>query len=345
MQTPARHGRSWLRRITITLMMAFTATAALPQAAEPMVAVERFFQRPWLLEAKLSPSGRLLALTTARGAKRASLVVMSLGSTPEVKRIAQFADADIVHFDWVGDERLVFSVVDLESGSGEDRRLAPGLFAINADGSDLRRLVRRRGQSFVGDSSRQDRTLDWNHLLLQVPLPQDVVRPDEVVIGRLDGSGKELESVTPMWLNVRTGRTREMDLMSAPRRAVQWLFDSQGRPRVAITQNAGRQTIHWHGASDTAWRKLADSAQLHSPFHPVAVDDRGTLFVTHGEGREGYSVLSRFDFDTMAVEKEALVSAPGFDFNGSLVLDRAGGRALGVRIDTDGEQTIWLTRR
>ena len=341
MQTPATCSRAWIDRIAVALVTVCLATAALAQATEP-VPVELFFQRPALLDAKLSPSGRQLALTTARGANRVSLVVVTLGATPEVKRIAQFSDADVVRFDWVGDERLVFSALDLASGSGEDRRLAPGLFAINADGSELLNLVRRQGKAFFTDGSRQDRALDWNHQLLQVPLPQEGVRPDEVVIGQLSGSGNQLESVTPMWLNVRTGRTRSMDLMSAPRGTVGWLFDSQGRPYVAVTADAGRQAIYWHGPADASWRKLVDAPLLHSPFTPYGVDDKGTLYVVHAQGREGYSVLARFDFDTMAVEKEALVSAPGFDFSGGLILDRAGGRALGVRVETDAEQTLWF---
>ena len=139
MQTSAISGQAWLRGIALTLWLVGMTTAATAQATTSPVPeaipVERFFQRPALLEAKLSPSGRLLALTSARGTNRVSLFIVALGSTPEVQSVAQFSDADIVRVDWVGDERLVFSVVDLASGSGEDRRQAPGLFAINADGS------------------------------------------------------------------------------------------------------------------------------------------------------------------------------------------------------------------
>ena len=69
MQTPATHGRSWLRNLFTALLMAATATAALPQAAEP-IPLERFFQLPALLDAKLSPSGRLLAITSSLGGSR-----------------------------------------------------------------------------------------------------------------------------------------------------------------------------------------------------------------------------------------------------------------------------------
>ena len=341
MQPPATHGRSWLRSLATALLIAFAATAALPQATEP-IPLERFFQRPALLDAKLSPSGRLLAITSSLGGSRVGLAVVTLGSTPQIKRVAQFSDVDVVRFDWVSDERLMFSVLDLEAGSGEDRRVAPGLFAVDADGNALRTLVRRYGKPFVTNGGSNERSLDWNHHLLHVPLQQDGVLPNEVVIGRFDWSSKDLESVTPMWLDVSTGRTRSMVLDGAPGRTQRWIFDSQGRPRVAVTVTAGRQAIHWRGPGENSWRQLADSPLLHIPFEPISVDDSGTLYVTRGEGREGYSVLTRFDFDTMAAQKQALVRAPGFDVRGGLILDRPGGRALGVRIDTDAEQTVWF---
>jgi len=120
------------------------------------------------------------------------------------------------------------------------------------------------------------------------------------------------------------------------------MFDSKGLPRLAITRGKGRSALHWRGPSDKDWRQIADHDFLNMPFWPKAVDDAGTLYVTSNEGPQGYSVLTRFDFETLAPQAKALVQAPGFDFKGDLVLDRAGTRALGVRVDTDGEQTIWF---
>ncbi|WP_166652162.1 S9 family peptidase [Roseateles toxinivorans] len=310
-------------------------------AAQAPVPLERFFQRPAVLEAKLSPSGRRVAVSTSRGANRVGLMVLELQPTPTAKRVALFSDADVRRFDWVGDDRLVFDVVDLESGSGEDRRQAPGLFAINADGSEFRMLVKRRGNPFVSDGSWRPESLDWNHMLLQVPLPQEGVRPDEVVIGAMRFGDNDIKAVTPLWLNVRTGRTRSLELGDAPRNAVSWLFDSKGQPRLATTLGEGRRALHWRGPGETGWRELAQSDLLNGPFTPNVVDDSGALYVTHSEGPAGEAVLTRFDFQTMKPMSPPLVRTPGFDFRGRLILDRAGSRALGVRVDTDGEQTVW----
>ena len=334
-----------LRSERFLLVMGLWLAAAVPHAQPlpaDLVPVEQFFQRPAVLEATLSPSGSKIALSTSRGASRVSLVVIDLASgAAEAVRAATFSDADITSFAWVGENRLVFSVLDLESGGGNDRRYAPGLYAVNPDGSELRQLVRRQGKPFLSDGSSRDRALDWNHTLLHVPLQQQGVTPEEVVIGKSIFDRDQLERVVPMWVNTRTGRSRGIEL-DAPPHVVKWMFDSKGEARVARSAWQGRTALHWRGPGQSTWRQLAEGESLNLAFSPSAVDDFGNLYVTFNEGPEGYSVLSRFDFDKGAPLTPAQVVTPGFDFIGGLVLDRVGSPALGVRVHTDGEQTVWF---
>ncbi len=332
--------RVWRKLLSTLALLQCAAGGAIAAEGPAAIPVERFFQYPAILEAKLSPSGKLLALTTSKGGTRIGLVVLDLSQNYKAMRTGSFNDADIYQFDWVGDDRLVFSVVDLAAGGGEDRRVAPGLFSAKPDGSELRFLVKRQGKAFISNGNSFDRSLEWNHILLKVPEPQEGVAPDEVVIGRMDFGDNRLQSLTPMWLNVRSGRTRALDIVGAPARVVEWLFDSKGEPRVAITQKDQRAGVYWRGPTDSSWRQLLDSDLMNLPFQPLAVDDTGQLFVKDSQGPQGFGVLSRYDFAKQQPQRPALVSAPGFDFNGSLIL-RAGGQALGVRLDTDGEQTVW----
>ncbi|MDN3920750.1 alpha/beta hydrolase family protein [Roseateles violae] len=340
--------RSWPRCCAAAILLLFTT--ATPLQAQPSqggaapsapVPVERFFQRPAVLEAKLSPSGKYVAVTSSRGIDRIGLVVYEFGVG--ARRIAQFPDLDIVRFDWVSDSRLVYSVLDLESGSGDDRREQPGLFAVNVDGQNHRQLIRRRSQPTVTNGDPRDRLLDWYHLLLHVPLQQEGVRPNEIVIGRLNLAGdRSVDSVTPMWLDTASGRTRHLDTHGEPDNTVNWMFDSKGQPRVAISRSKGASRLHWLGPGESQWRQISEGQLDRLRFSPRAVDDSGTLWGTHTEGREAWSVLTRFDFEAMKPQAPPLVRAPGFDFRGSLVLDRPGGRALGVRVETDAEQTVWF---
>ena len=336
-----------LAGVAIWLALAASAQAqtavqsAVAEAPAQPVSIERFFEYPSVLDAKLSPAGTRLALTTSLGSDRVALVVIDLGESTKAAQIARYSDADVVRFDWVAEDRLVFSVLDLQAGSGADRREAPGLYAVNADGTQVLQLIRRQGSPFVSNSNSATKALEPNHRLLSVPMLQDGVAPDEVVIGALNFSSGGLESVTPRWLNVRTGRTRSIDL-DAPAKTVGWMFDSKGQARVAISEHELRRSIHWRGPGETTWRKLLEFDPLVTGFSPVAVDDVGNFYVSSHEGAEGHAVLSRFDFDKLAPQRPAQITTPGFDFRGSMVLDRAGSRALGVRVETDAEQTVWF---
>ncbi|MDB5950496.1 MAG: Dipeptidyl aminopeptidase/acylaminoacyl peptidase [Massilia sp.] len=319
------------------LLMAYSPWAANAQSAPKPIPIEDFFQHPSVLNAKLSPSGNKIALTSARGDTRVGLIVIDLtGGSPKAVRAATFSDSDITRFDWVSDDRLVFSVLDLQDGSGEDMYAASGLFGVNADGSSLRTLVSREGRA----DSVDGRMLKWNHALLAVPQQQEGVRPDEVVIGEMYFDHKTVVSITPKWLNVRTGRARAME-SEGPNGTVGWMFDSKGEPRVAYTRVGGKSATYWRGPGDKKWRQLTQDDVLEAKFSAEAVDDAGNLYVTHND-KSGFSVLSLFDFKTGEPNTTPLLETPGFDFTGSVVTERAGTRALGVLVTTDAEQTIWF---
>ncbi|MCE4553474.1 S9 family peptidase [Roseateles cellulosilyticus] len=310
------------------LLMAAVAAAAPPPA-------ELFYKDADIVEAVLSPSGRQLAVTTARGAKRIGLAILDLG-TGQATRAAQFSDGDVHEVYWVNDKRLLFSVVDLSDGSGRPNG-QPGLFAVNPDGSEMRQLIRRQGVPVISDGSgRYDRLLDWNHHLLRVPTPRPGEANEEVLLYSLDADHVQ----TPLWVNVRTGRTRSVDA-KAPPHTVGWLADSRGELRVAITFDDGHQAAFWRGPGETAWRKLYESGLFNTPFSPHSVDLAGNLYVLHTQGKEQQTVLSRFDFEHGVPERKPLVAVPGFNFQGQL-LGGGSGTALGVRVTTDGEQTFWF---
>ena len=321
---------NWLAAFLIALVPA-QATAQ---------AVENFFEVPDVLEARLSPAGKRLAVSTGLGGKRVGLVVFDLDKAGAVTQAARFVDVDIARFSWVNEDRLVFDVVDLAEGSG-NREYAPGLYSVAFDGADLRQLVMRQHQPLVSaPSAARLRALEWNHTLLHVPFVEGGVG-EEVIIGALSFEGNDLVAIQPMRLNVVSGRTRSMSL-GAPANAVRWIFDAAGEARVAVTRRAGRQAVHWRGPGKEEWQQLAEFDALRPAFTPRFVDGAGTLYVTRAEGPQGTQVLTRFDFATGQPEPRAMVRTPGFDFRGSLLGDRAGTKAMGVQVETDAETTVWF---
>ena len=307
------------------------------QAQAPSAAT--FFRSPDVLQAQLSPSGKRLAFSTSVGGDRITVAVLDIEAGGKIYRPAGFEDADIVDFDWAGDERLVFSAMDLHDLGSDMGRRAPGLFSATFDGKRPRMLV-HRGASFIRDGD--DTALEWNHRLLAVPKPQDGVQPDEVVIGQMHFEDKALADIRPLWLNVRSGNWHGMDVGNAPGGVLHWWFDSAGRPRAAYTASKGRGAYHWRDPGSGSWRQIAEGDALSMPFSISSVDDAGNLFVVTATGPGGTEVLSRFDFATMKPAAKALVEVPGFDFHGGLLTDKPGAGALGVRVDADGEATVWF---
>ncbi|MDP1900934.1 MAG: prolyl oligopeptidase family serine peptidase [Rubrivivax sp.] len=309
-------------------------------APTPPAPVEAFFRNAQLQKAELSPSGRLLAVIYNPGKVRNSLAVFDLATPGKITLAARFPDADVNHFEWVNDERLVFDVIELDRG-GADQSFGPGLFSVRPDGSELRRLVHVKRRVVTEASAIPDRTLAPNHRLLHVPAGPG----DEVIVGehQRDVRGN-LQAVVVKRLNVVTGRASSLS-QGMPRHATGWLFDAAGEPRTAVERRDGRVRIHWRGPGQDTWALLADFDHQAVGYLPRYIGADGELFVTESNGPAGTAVLKRFDFASGKPGAEPVVSTPGFDFLGGPVAETCGARVLGMRVETDAETTVWFDAR
>lgn len=123
-------------RSMICALLLATAAAFAAEPA-PRVAPEPFFKHADYGYLRMSPSGKYIGgLVPARG--RRSLAVLDVAAN-QATPVATVEGRDIGTFEWVNDDRIVFTVADLQAGLGEDR--GGGLFAINRDGSDFRELA------------------------------------------------------------------------------------------------------------------------------------------------------------------------------------------------------------
>lgn len=330
------------------LVFAASVASSQPAAAPtapPLPPASAFFAYPQVLDAQLSPDGRRLALSTAARTGRAALYVFDLHDSNRITQAASFRDTDITRFEWVNNERLVFSVTDLQAGSGESYRVAPGLFSARFDGSEVRALVSRQGGPSVTSGSARAQSLPWSHRLLHVPALSADGPSEEVLLGEHVFDGSDLQAVGPLWQNVRTGRTRSAKVDAPASGVVGWWFNSAGEPLVALALAKDQHTLFHRSAPGAEWQVLAQAPRDRLPFMPLRVEDNGSLYVTQNSGREGLRVVKRYDFNAKRPELEPLVSAPGFDFSGQLLHGSdadSRGRLVGVRLTTDAETTVWF---
>jgi dipeptidyl aminopeptidase/acylaminoacyl peptidase len=317
---------------------AFSQAAAQPTAQAKAIPAEAFFRGAEIRQAVLSPSGQRLAVTLARSGARVGLYVIDLAKGMKSTGVGQFDDVDVEAVHWVNEDQLVFDTSDYAKGSGSGLG-GPGLFSVKADGSEFRGLIARH-RFFSLIAKTRNPMLESNHALLIVPEPQPGEANEEVLVGEYSWRDRsDTAMITPMWLNVRNGSTRTPDYKE-PYGAHGWIFDSKGEPRVVSTQEGNRSAVYWRGPGQSAWALLTEGDLIGLPFEPVAVDDAGQLFVLQNQGEAGLAVLSRYDFERQAPSPKALVSTPGFDFQGRLNFRK--GKLAGVRVNADAETTVWF---
>jgi dipeptidyl aminopeptidase/acylaminoacyl peptidase len=299
------------------------------QAAPAPPPVEHFFENNAFGGAKLSPSGRFLAMRTSYPGRREFLAVIDL-ETKAAKAVAELTDADVGDFAWVNDERLVFDVHDVNFASADQDGM-PGLFAVNRDGTGYIQLADRH----LSGRAPQP----WNTFLLDQPGRQDsewiyVLRPLYDIEHSFKYIGTRLRH-----LNTVTGKS---EVASEPDVEVSdFMLDAKGEPRLAMQYGDVRTVIHYRDPTTGKWREIASYDSYRGEkdtIKPLGFGPDGTLYVVANAG-EDMATLRTFDFAAGAVSKEPLVVTRGYDFDGSLVKSD---KVLGVRLTTDAESNVWF---
>jgi len=316
------------------LALLLPAVSACAQAAPPP-AIENFFSNAAFNSALLSPNARLLAVRIGSGAGRERLAVVDLDAN-SIKVVAQLPDADIGKFEWINDERLVFDSVDRRTGPG-DRRYAPGLYAINRDGSDFKQLV--NASAAMVQSSASARLLPWNTFLTGQKGAQD---SEFVYVISPRFARGELSDVNLLRLNTVNGRAEGVN---RPSNTQSWMLDHKGEPRLVSTLDGKAEALHYLDPATGQWRKLAQfDAYTGDPqrFQPLAFGPDGTLYVSTRLGGDK-SAVHTFDFTKNELSKTALVELTDYDFQGALVTTRD--KMLGIHYLTDARSTIWFDEK
>lgn len=315
-----------------TVNTASTATMAPP-------AIEEFVRRPQYTEMLASPSGRYLATTRAISG-RLNLVIIDL-ETRSSFGITNFNDIDVGQVRWVGDERLVFSAIEINKPTGQEAPNAGGLFTVSREGKDFRQLANTAAQL------RRNETGGFVALSYQASIPGTT---DEIIAAGAIGTDDSFELYR---LNLLTGRYR---LITAGRPAngiSRWILDSKNAPLVAVAQGRSGSTLihtYYRPNVESPWKEINRFDTTKPPaFVPLAIEPDGkTLLISSNEGRANMAIF-RYDPEKQQI-LELVAEHPKYDLGASpmgqplssLVRDPVSGRLLGIRVDADTLQTVWL---
>ncbi|MBL8311008.1 MAG: S9 family peptidase [Burkholderiales bacterium] len=307
------------------------------QSTSSTLSVEDIWKNPTLNNPQLSRSGKYLA-ATAPHKGRMNLLVMDIDSRKGTVLTA-IEDYDVVDVNWVGDERLVFSLGQANSPTGAGQFDGGGLYVINRDGSGGRRLAptvretRARNQNVY-------RSLDFHRTI-----PGNT---DEIIA---EGNQTSSDSIDLYRLNLNTGRTTLLTSGRPADLTVEWLLDSKLTPRVVVAgvKDELTRVVYYRAGADAKWEEIARySRDKGSVFVPLAFEsDDQTLQIATNKGRDTMAVY-RYDPKTKTVG-ELLAAHPRYDMgadsqgNRTLgpIVDFETNKILGYRVEAARPETVW----
>ena len=334
-----------LRNLVLCLASCLVWASA-PVTAQPTAAtsagvptVEEFVRRPQFTEMLASPSGRYLA-TTREVTGRLNLVIIDLEKRTSAA-VTNFDDIDVGQVRWVGDDRLVFSAVQLNAPSGQDSPAAGGLFTVSREGQDFRQLARTARQLA--------RSQGGGCVLLQFQASIPGTTEEIIAAGAL-GSDDSIELYR---VNLLNGRYRLITAGRPADRIQRWILDANNVPRIAVAQGRGASTMlhtYYRADANAQWKEINRFDTTKPPaFVPLAVEPDGkTLLISSNEGRNNMAIF-RYDPEKQQII-EQVAQHPQYDLGASpmgqplssLIREPASGRLLGIRVDADTLQTVWL---
>ncbi|WP_348694748.1 prolyl oligopeptidase family serine peptidase [Duganella fentianensis] len=304
------------------VLVAGPSQAQAPSDTASKIPVEQFFQRPNTSGAAISPSGRQIALRRLSPQGRFMLTVVDTESK-QARAVANFNNADVDLIFWISDERLVFTTNNVDHNGTIGKT---GVYAMDRDGKNrilLRETVGHPRGFADGDQVRTDSQsgLSYNGF---------PATPDEelYVISTLPDSAEMAR------MDTRTGRVHNFRV---PNNTFQLLIDADGKPRIAT---AWRQDLHQSFLRDgDSWREITRmGTPLTDGFKPLLFAE-DQLYVRARNGRDEAGIY-RYDIARQTLLPQPLITAPGFDTDGSFIVGPR--NMLGFRFNTDAATTVWF---
>jgi len=327
-----------------TSVKAQQPTAAAPAAAAPADASALFGPREGASFLDVSPSGRYAVyVAPARGTASAAVVadlveggsarpVLRSSGQPERLRWCRF----------VSDTRLICSV----SGIGKIEGSLVGfsrLFAVNADGSNIRELGQRESGFDAGLRQSSGAILDWlpqdgNAVLMARNYVPEAMTSGSRMSRRLEGLGVDRIDIDSLQVT---------QIEPADRRASRYMTDGRGNVRLmsaSVARNEGqersRADLYYRLEGSRTWRTFGSyDSMTREGMVPLAVDaDRNAAYVL--KNLNGRMALYRVTLDE-SLASELVYANERVDVDDVVRIGRSGA-VIGVTFVEDQRRVVWF---
>ncbi|MBL8511462.1 MAG: S9 family peptidase [Betaproteobacteria bacterium] len=308
-----------LRSITCLSVLSLLLLISEVVLAAPLP-IETLFQRAKYGGARLSPSGKSLAVLTPVN-DRLNIAIIDLEARKS-SLLTSTTESDVINVNWLTDERLVFSLGDIRRGTGEAPRRSDTL-TINRDGKDARSI----SQGFMETRKRS------------VSLFRTIPDSDEIFITARERDAEQLDIYR---LNSKTGR-KTLITFESPGKASNWVMDVDNVPRAVVTQDLDGDRAAWYVRKDASspW-KLVREAKLNAlKSSPEAFSTDGkTLYVSSREDRDRTAIYE-YDIDSGKFS-DPIIQHPERDIDGDFLTNLKQRKLLGFTYQDDQPSQVWF---
>ncbi len=264
-------GFRFLRRLLLLCLAGWSLTQAHAQAqsaaaagpAAGAVPLPDFFRAPDVLRPTLSPDGNHLAFL-ARAGGRLGLAVIDLDRRTS-RMVATLPDADVVEHYWVNSNRLAFVSGNASDPAGQvNPWRTGGLFAVDRDGSNARRLALP-----YGDGSAMVMRPRVTRVLMTLNDGND-----DLIVSINERS---YDAIDVYRLNTRTARKTLLSYDN-PGDVQSWALDREGVPRGALSMKGTIARVFYRADEKSPWVKWSEGDFREPANGAVAVGYDGAIY-------------------------------------------------------------------
>lgn len=328
----------------VLLPAAVAQNAPAPKATP--IPVEDFFRNARFAQVTLSPSGRYLAAIVPINERR-NIAIIDLNETSKVSIITAFKESDVRSIAWVNDDRLVYSLIDLQRPVAD--QLGAGLFAVNRDATEYRELSPVEMRDNALGRPRGNRALSNVYRSASLYTVFRPTQDNDIIISSTERNARFPDLFR---IDTKTGR-KTLITESRPGDVVEWVVDRDYVARAAVTtadkfaadKDKLKQTVWYRDSATAPWGKVVEFHPFTEPekqLAPVAFDYEGRLIVS---ARNGEDRASLYYYDAAGNKLgEKVIAHKDYDVEGGLVFDYNTKKLVGVQIEGERPQQVWFDK-
>jgi len=325
------------RRALLATGTALPLLSAIPEfvhaqtSDNKLIPIQDFFRRAQISNVTIAPDGKRIAAVRLVNGRKALMTLDLATRKPLI--ITNFKDADVANIRWINSDRLLFTLIDLQRGKGD--QVAGGLFAINFDGSEYRPLVER---SWLTEGNERLMPVGTEY---HSRWREGEKFTDDIVVSRPSMHAQGKFSSSLFKLNTKTGYATLLTL-GAPGDTITWITDWNNVPRVAVTVDGAITKMHYRATADAPWKQVHQFSVDESDkyINPIGFNSKGTLFVSAYAGQDNAAIYA-FNGESGTLSPEPIAAVKGFDLTEGLRFSDEG-ELLGVEFEADRERTYWI---